>query len=145
MLTDGLDREFGRICLPWRRGVRRTDGMTITICRMVHYTLSAEDAEKINRRRTTPGSITARLSGANPTWPTGAQAHIGNTAVEGQECAAMCVGTLADAPDGEVVAANLQVFLDGNDVFWATSRKEDANVDKKLPPTPGTWHWPVHN
>jgi hypothetical protein len=36
---------------------------------------------------------------------------------------------------------NFQVLLDGCDVYWATSRQEDA---AKVP-VPGTWHWPERN
>lgn len=34
---------------------------------------------------------------------------------------------------------NLQVFLDGNDVFWVTTRAEAAPGRTE----PGRWHWPV--
>lgn len=36
----------------------------------------------------------------------------------------------------ETGLANLQVFLDGTDSHWATSR--ELNSEK----SPGTWHWP---
>lgn len=116
----------------------------ITICRMVVYTLTGDDAEKINRRRTEPGSIADRLrppGGEKPSWPEGAQAHIGNAAAEGQQFPALVVnlGThplphgVGDPP------INLQVFLDGNDVYWATSVKEDHSKEG----APGTWTWPA--
>lgn len=136
------------------RGARQSRPMTnISIGRIVHYVLSAEDADKINRRRTTGPLIAERMklavssgpeAGQIHAWPAGAQAHIGNTANVGQEYPAMCVGAIVtDGDDIVDLPANLQVFLDGNDVFWATSRHQDRNTDKKQPPTPGTWHWPV--
>jgi hypothetical protein len=94
----------------------------ITKGEMVLYTLSGDDAEI-------------------DIWPRGAQAHIGNAAKEGAQYAAMVVedwkqhgeASGAGVPDNPGV--NLQVFLDGNDVFWATSRKEDGSKS----PAPGTW------
>jgi hypothetical protein len=71
----------------------------ITIGTAIIYTLSAADAEAINRRRTNGGSIAERmkmciaapsykgaedLKGEVHGWPAGAQAHIGNEAKEGQ-------------------------------------------------------------
>ncbi len=43
---------------------------------------------------------------------------------------------------------NLQVFLDGNSTFWATTIHEDINASKVvagLAPeyTPGAWRWPA--
>ncbi len=100
-------------------------GMNATLGRIVHYVLSAQDAEQINRRRTTGPAIAERIpSGA---WPVGAQAHIGNAAREGQHVAAIVV-----APNSDT--CNLQCFLDGNDAFWALSAREGTE--------PGTWHWP---
>jgi hypothetical protein len=124
----------------------------ITKGEIVLYTLSGADALAINRRRTSGESIAARMkitvaAESEPgthnvaAWPAGAQAHIGNGAKEGAQYPAMVVedwsqhaaasgaGTPADP------AVNLQVFLDGNDVFWATSRHEDASKS----PAPGTW------
>lgn len=125
----------------------------ITICRMVVYTLTGEDAEKINRLRTDGASIAARMkihaTAARPIdydpeqppnmisgWPEVAQAHIGNTAREGQKFPAVVVSLPANN-DFEMV--NLQVFLDGNDVYWATSVHPDQSKD----PKPGTWAWPA--
>jgi hypothetical protein len=130
----------------------------ITKGEMVLYTLSAADAEQINRRRTDGASIAARMKmrvrgeheaheeqiksqAAIYGWPAGAQAHIGNSAKEGAQYPAMVVedwsqhteASGAGTPDDPAV--NLQVFLDGTDVFWATSRHEDASKS----PAPGTW------
>lgn len=112
--------------------------MDITIGRTVHYTLNEQDAAEINRRRTNGGSIAARMKSSVPVhdgdepsiygWPAGAQAHIGNTAEVGQVYPAVSVRVWTPG------MANLQVMLDGNDVYWATSRHEGTE--------PGTWAWP---
>lgn len=80
-----------------------------TIGRIVHYTLSDQDAEAILRRR-------------------GGAALGGNVAVAGDAYPAIVVRTFG----GE--AANLQVFLDGEDTYWATSRVEGEDR--------GQWYWP---
>jgi len=117
-----------------------------SIGRIVHYRLSAQDVEQINRRRTTGKSIADRMKTSLPVgaatleagvnqivaWPVGAQAHIGNEVHEGDVFPMLIVqvwGTSASS------AVNGQVFLDGNDVFWATSR----SVGDKS----GTFSWPV--
>lgn len=129
----------------------------ITKGEIVLYTLSGADALAINRRRTSGASIAARMkiginvekgsenargeTGEIHAWPAGAQAHIGNDAKEGAQYAAMVVedwrqhGEASGAGVPDDAAVNLQVFLDGNDVFWATSRKEDGSKS----PAPGTW------
>lgn len=108
------------------------------------YTLTGADALAINRRRTSGASIAARmkmciaapsskgaedLRGEVHGWPEGAQAHIGNNVAEGQRFPGIVVrdwqgmkDPLAPEPDNPAV--NLQVWLDGNDTFWATSRRE---------------------
>lgn len=98
-----------------------------SIGRTVIYTLSASDAEEINRRRTNSTSILDRVH--KNTWPVGAQAHIGNEASEGQEYPMVIVAVWTET------TVNGQVFLDGSDCYWATSRL--------LGEGPGTWRWPV--
>lgn len=110
--------------------------------RIVLYRLSADDAVQINRRRTTGTSIADRLkvqvgedslSGEKTTaWPAGAQAHIGNEAHEGDVFPMLIVQVWGPTASS---AVNGQVFLDGNDVFWATSRSVGDQ--------PGTWSWPT--
>lgn len=98
--------------------------MKPSICRIVCYTLTAHDAVAINRRRT---DFAATVPAS-----TGFQAHVGNYAEAGQVLPATIVRVFD--PDGETGMCNLQVTLDGNDSYWATSRKRgDA---------PGEWHWP---
>lgn len=106
--------------------------ITPTIGRIVLYCLSAQDAEEINRRRTSPDSIAKRIFAEPPAWPVGAQAHIGNGVAVGDVYPAVIVRTWGDTPDAVV---NLQVFLDGNDTFWATSRRCSEE------PEPGEFHW----
>jgi hypothetical protein len=120
--------------------------MEITIGRTVLYTLCEQDAEQINRRRTTGQSIADRIKrcsssaitpsegavwiGLNGGWPIGAQAHIGNTVSAGYVFP-MTVVRVWDKASGCI---NGQVLLDGNDTYWATSRHEGTE--------PGTWAWP---
>lgn len=83
-----------------------------SIGRIVHYRLSEYDAEMINGVRNHPDGHGR-----------------GNTAVAGQAFPAMVVHTFGGH------AANLQVFLDGTDTYWATSRTTgDDN---------GQWRWPA--
>ena len=49
--------------------------------RIVHYAVTKQQSEEINRRRTNAASISERIKVLM--WPLGAQAHIGNTVSEG--------------------------------------------------------------
>ena len=109
-----------------------------SIGRIVHYRLSADDATQVNRRRTTGKSIADRMKDGVPmhetitAWPAGAQAHIGNEVSEGDTFPMQVVRVWGNTASS---AVNGQVFLDGNDVFWATSRTVGEG--------PGTFSWPV--
>ncbi|MFM9542333.1 hypothetical protein [Streptomyces turgidiscabies] len=81
---------------------------------IVHYTLSEQDAAEINRRRADDPA-----------------AYAGNQAREGDVCPAMIARIFGETPES---AVNLQVTLDGNDTFWATSRTEGEG--------PFHWAWP---
>ena len=114
-----------------------------SIGRIVHYRLSADDAAQVNRRRTTGHSIAERMkiqiSDAECVtpllgWPTGAQAHIGNEVREGDTYPMLIVQCWGDTPCSCV---NGQVFLDGNDVLWATSVAVGEG--------PRTFSWPTRN
>lgn len=110
--------------------------MTPSIGRVVHYTLTEQDAQAINKRRTDYDLFRRQFSGPSAPGTAGAdghQAHVGNRAEEGQVFPADVVRVF---PGGSEVngVCNLQVKLDGNDTYWATSRVEG---DK-----PGTWAWP---
>jgi hypothetical protein len=83
--------------------------MQPTIGRIVHYTLTEADAAAINKRRAD-------------------NSLAGNHAAAGEACPAMVVRTFGGP------GANLQVHLDGTDIYWATSRTEGEG--------PGFWAWP---
>lgn len=84
---------------------------------VVIYRLTADDAARVNRRRTTARSIAERIPSLD--WPMGAQAHIGLTAHEHDELPMIIVRVTPSVP---AHAVNGQVFLDGTDVLW----KEDV-------------------
>jgi hypothetical protein len=88
--------------------------MIPTVGRIVHYTLTANDAAAIKKARADAGFATQH----------------GNEPHEGDVLPMLIV-----RPWGEIegVSANGQVFLDGNDTFWATSRTEGE----------GPGHWSV--
>lgn len=86
----------------------------------VLYTLTGDDAQAINRRREDYSAFRRRAthevqgeSGRN-----GHQGHFGNAATESQQYPALLVRVF----DPSTTTANLQVHLDGNDTYWATSR-----------------------
>ena len=106
--------------------------MAPTTGRIVLYTLSANDAVQINRRRTSGESIAARIK--EEKWPLGAQAHIGNTASEGDVVPLLVVQVWPDECGPGSHGVNGQAFLDGNDQLWVTSVCEGTG--------PGTWGWP---
>jgi hypothetical protein len=101
-----------------------------TIGRIVHYTLSEQDAAIVMRRRTTGESIAQRI--ANSQWAEGAQAHVGNDVKAGDVFPMLIVRTWGDTPGASV---NGKVELDGTDVLWVTSRSVGT--------VPGTWAWPT--
>jgi hypothetical protein len=90
--------------------------MEITVGSIVLYTLHEQDAEQINRRRTDGRSIADRI--AVEKWPLGAQAHIGNQVKAGEQFPMLVTKIWSPG------YVNGQVFLDGNDCFWATSVQE---------------------
>jgi hypothetical protein len=100
--------------------------ITPTVGRIVLYRLSKLDVEQIGRRR--------HDAKDKMDWhrllKTGAQVHVGNSVSEGQIFPGIVVATWGDGP-GQAI--NIQVFLDGTDVFWATSR----HVGEQ----PGDYHW----
>lgn len=67
-------------------------------------------------------------------WPVGAQAHIGNTAREGDIVPLIIVVVWPDEFGPGKPGVNGQAFLDGNDSLWVTSAGEGEN--------PGQWSWP---
>lgn len=94
----------------------------------VLYTLTGTDAERINRRR----DGAANLNAAGVTLASqelGPQIHAGNTAEHGQVFPMLITRVWRDSYSG----VNGQVFLDGNDVLWVTSRAHGEE--------PGRFHY----
>jgi hypothetical protein len=87
-----------------------------TIGRIVWYKMTSYEATEINQRRRDAIEKAAWHSAIR----SGAQVHRGNEAKAGSLYGAMIVAVWGDQPDSCV---NLQVFLDGSDTHWATSRK----------------------
>ena len=99
---------------------------TLRIGTPVLYTLTKHDAELINKRRqdaATPDPETLTTLAAKNT---GAQIHVGNTVHEGDQYPGVVVRVFEAAH-----SANLRVWLDGNDDFWACSKSEGEG--------PNTW------
>jgi hypothetical protein len=106
-----------------------------TIGRIVHYTLSQYDADAINRRYRHFDAYRAKHAGdVVPGEPgnTGHVGHYGNNAQAGDVLPAIIVRVWGDTAES---AVNLQVHLDGSDVYWATSRTHGDGQ--------GHWHWPL--
>jgi len=104
---------------------------TPTIGRIVHYKLSAQDAEAINRRREDAVRTLNPAPGIGRSAD-GDQVHVGNRVSEGDVFPMMITRVWgldldAQAPTAERLV-NGQVFLDGNDVYWATSVHEGDGV-----------------
>ena len=97
--------------------------MTPTIGRIVHYCLTEQDAESINRRR-----VSLHLDPVTE----GYVFHTGNHASVGDVFPAMIVRVNSSG-----ASINAQVSLDGNDTLWVTSVTE--TVDRIMP---GGWFWP---
>lgn len=98
--------------------------MQPSIGRIVHYRLTEQDANDINRRR--KDFHTSRSAEDR----TGFVGHVGNSAAEGDPYPAIIVRVWNES----TTTCNLQVLLDGADTYWATSRAEGNK--------PGTWAWP---
>jgi hypothetical protein len=97
-----------------------------TVGRIVHYKLTAEQADEISRRRV--------AKPWEPGWPPGSQAHVGNPVAEGDVVAMVVVRVWPDEFGPGVDGVNGQVLLDGNDSLWVTSGQEGTE--------PGQWQWP---
>lgn len=105
--------------------------MTPTVGRIVHYKITEWDADAINQRRRDAGAFNLSLDGRPEPGDRGRSGHVlhtGNEVAEGDVCAAVIVRVFS--PE----TVNLQVLLDGNDAYWATSRAEGDE--------PGQWSWP---
>lgn len=120
---------------------------TPAIGRIVHYRLSAADADAINRRRTSGSSIAERLK--SETWPVGAQAHIGSFVNKGDVVPLTITKVWPDEYAGGAYLAhhepgtkydstygvNGQATLDGTDSLWVCSAPQHETAT-------GCWFWP---
>ena len=88
--------------------------MIPSIGRIVHYTLSAQDAEQVNRRRDDARRNTRQITEAQA----GYVAHVGNDVRAGDVYPLVITRTWGSTPES---AVNGQVLLDGNDLLWVTS------------------------
>lgn len=109
--------------------------MMTDIGKIVVYRLTQEDADKINRRRTTGESIAKRIAIEN--WPIGAQAHVGTPVREYDEFPMIVVRV---GPFG--LTFNGQVLLDGNDTYWVQNASPEDNSRESSGEIAGTWYWP---
>lgn len=98
-----------------RAAIERQARMQVpTIGRIVHYRLSEQDAEAINRRRADAARNRQGIADA----AAGYVAHSGNVAAEGDVYPMIVVRAWGGEADSHV---NGQVLLDGNDTLWVTS------------------------
>ncbi len=108
--------------------------MIPTVGRIVHYTLSEQDAETINKRR---DDAAARRKNGDVD-PLGSDC-IGNKAEVGQIFPLMIVRVWSEG------CVNGQLILDGNDTLWKTSASkatEESIEQAQGGPVVGTWSWP---
>ena len=119
--------------------------MTPTIGRIVIFKLTKEQAEQVNRRRTTGEKIADRMRNgttqlqdcvllSDQVWPRGAQAHIGTNVKEGDEFPMVVVRSLISNHSEPKYYVSGQALLDGNDVLWVRDSVEGTE--------PGQWRWP---
>jgi hypothetical protein len=101
--------------------------MIPSIGRIVHYTLTEQDAEQINRRR---ADAQAQI-GWHREHKTGAVVHIGNSVAEGDVYPLLITRTWGDQEDS---AVNGQVFLDGSDTLWVTSVTQGTGARQWVEP-----------
>ena len=99
-----------------------------TVGRIVLYTLSEDDAQRINTRRSDAEANLVNIVSVG----SGLIQHHGNKAEAGQTLPMVIVRVWSET------TVNGQVLLDGNDTLWKTSAtKADDYV------TSGRWAWPV--
>ena len=99
-----------------------------SIGRFVHYKLNQQDADAINKRRADFNRTVGRQRQA---LDDGWQAHVGNAVKAGETFPALVVRRWGETPESCI---QLQVFLDGNDTYWATSVNEGDGERQ--------WSWP---
>lgn len=82
--------------------------------RIVEYTLSAQDAEQVNKRRVDAQRNLPKIREDS----IGYVLHVGNSVAEGDNYPMVIVRCWGDTEQSSV---NGQVLLDGADTLWATS------------------------
>lgn len=102
--------------------------MTPTLGRIVHYTMSSQDAMRVNKRR----KDASRSDVAKRDL--GVVVHYGSRVSAGDILPAMITKVHENGNLG------LRVFLDGTDVFWvqAAQQAEETRLG-------GRWFWPPRN
>ena len=91
--------------------------MIPSVGRIVQYKLNEGDVTAINKRRT--DAETSKLAREN----TGAIVHVGNSVNVG-DVYPLVITRVWEAMPTEGTPVNGQVMLDGNDLYWATSRAQ---------------------
>lgn len=85
-----------------------------SVGRIVHYTLTEQDASAINKRRDdAKANLDKHRADAD-----GSQVHTGNAVRAGDVYPLVITRVWGDSPDS---AVNGQLMLDGNDTYWVTS------------------------
>jgi len=102
--------------------------MIPAIGRIVHYRLTEQDADQINKRR---ADARAHMS-EHRTNSNGVAVHVGNDVRAGEIYPLMITRVWDATGFGQI---NGQVFLDGTDTLWVTSKAEgDGAGDWFAPP-----------
>lgn len=122
--------------------------MTPAVGRIVHFRLTADQAEQINRRRVDHDHAGTLDANGVRLWPDGAVRHVGNGVGEGSVVPLIVTqvwpdeykaGHLAHHEPGtkyeSAYGVNGQAILDGNDSLWVCSAPQHATL-------PGCWFWP---
>lgn len=111
------------------------DGLTVG--RIVHYVLTEDDCKTINERR----RIGKQIDDSRGVLD-GLMVYAGNHAIAGQHMPMMVVAVWPNEYGPNFDGVNGQVFLDGNDSYWVTSKKYDDTPEVREERfLPGTWHW----
>ena len=88
--------------------------MLPSVGRLVHYTLTEDDAKQVNRRRKDAANNVGKIRED----ALGYMAHVGNAAEAGQVYPMLIVRVWGETEQSSV---NGQVFLDGTDTLWVIS------------------------
>lgn len=111
------------------------DGLTVG--RIVHYVLSGEDCQKINRRRVDPAYIRMLISLGQ--WIAGTQAHVGSEVFPGDHIPAVVTRLVNGAS-----IVGLKCLLDGNDDYWVPAAEFALSANQAVPDPIeliAHWHW----